>query len=111
MKKFKKSGNENYHFLTRAGPKFQKVVFKMGQRMVSQEKFPKQFQETTLHMIFKGGKENKNILESNRFIHCKEWWPRVAQSLVVEDGLKEALVNGSSIYQIGATGRKSSSMS
>ena len=46
-------------------------------------------------------KGRPEILENNRFIHCKEWWPRVAESLVVEDGLKTPLLNGSSIYQIG----------
>jgi hypothetical protein len=69
--------------------------------MLAEETFPKEFQQTTLHMLFKGGKGNRNILENNRFIHCKEWWPRVTESLVVEDGLKDALIAGSLIYQIG----------
>ena len=41
------------------------------------------------------------MLAENRFIHCKEWWPLVAEGLVVEDGLKEPLLAGSSVYQIG----------
>ena len=41
------------------------------------------------------------MLTNHRFIHCKEWLPRVAEGLVVEDGLKDKLVSGSSIYQIG----------
>ena len=98
IKKFQRSGKRNYDFLTKAGPEFQKVVLKMCQRMFSEETFPKQFQETTLHMLFKGGHGKQNILENNSFIHCKEWWPRVAESLVVEDGLKEPLINGSYIY-------------
>ena len=39
-------------------------------------------------------------LSDNRFVHCKEWFPRVAEALVVEEALKAVLVEGSSIYQI-----------
>ena len=73
----------------------------MCQRMFDEEIFPKEFQETTLYMLFKGGKGQKNILENNRFIHCKEWWPRVAEGLILEDGLKDPLIAQSSIYQVG----------
>ena len=51
-------------------------------------------------MIYKG-KGGQEILSNNRFIHLKPWLPRVAESLVVGDGLKEPLITGSSIYQIG----------
>ena len=68
--------------------------------MFKEEEFPEAFNKTTLHIIFKG-KGNKETLSDNRFIHCKEWWPRVAESIIVEEGLKGALVGGSSVYQIG----------
>ena len=68
--------------------------------MIIEESFPSSFQETTLHMIYKGVGRHDN-LQNNRFVHCKEWWPRITESLVVEGGLKEPLVSGSSIYQIG----------
>ena len=100
IQKFRKSGKQNYHFLTRAGNKFQGVVFKLIQRMFVEETFPSAFQNTTLHMIPKGSTARKDVLSENRFIHCKEWWPRAAEGLVVEDGLKEPLLAGSSIYQI-----------
>ena len=51
-------------------------------------------------MIWKGRGRTDN-LSDNRFVHCKEWFPRVAEALVVEEGLKTALVEESSIYQIG----------
>ena len=56
---------------------------------------------TTLHMIFKGGKGKKEILSDNRFIHSKTWMPRLAEALIVEEGMKESLVEKSTIYQIG----------
>ena len=68
--------------------------------MFMEEKFPMNFSYTTLHMIFKG-KGRPDILSNNRFIHCKDWLPRAAEGLVVEDGLKEPLIAGSSMYQIG----------
>ena len=51
-------------------------------------------------MIYKGRGRREN-LSDNRFIHCKSWLPRVVEGLVVEDGLKEALIAGSSMYQVG----------
>ena len=52
-------------------------------------------------MIFKGGKGRKEILSDSRFIHCKDFWARTAEGLIVEDGLKGPLIDMSSIYQIG----------
>ena len=69
-------------------------------KMLEEEKFPDKFQNTTLHMLYKG-KGRKENLNDNRFIHCKEWFARAAEGLVVEDGLKRCLVDGSSIYQVG----------
>ena len=100
INKFKVKGKKNYNFLTKAGEKFQNIVYKMCRQMFEVEQFPDSFSETTLHMLWKG-KGRPEMLEHNRFIQCNEWWPRVAESLVVEDGLKEPLVKGSSIYQIG----------
>jgi hypothetical protein len=101
VSKFKKSGKRNYDFLTKAGADFQNVVFKFCRRMISEEKFPSSFNETILHMIFKGGKGKREILPDNRFIHSKPWFPRTVEGLVVAGGLKAPLVEGSSRFQIG----------
>ena len=69
--------------------------------MISKEQFPNEFNMTTLDMIFKGGKGKKEILSDNRFIHSKTWVPRLAEALVVEEGMKKPLVENSTIYQIG----------
>ena len=68
--------------------------------MFEEEVFPSQFKETNLHMIYKG-KGKKQELSNSRFIHCKEWMARAAESLVVSDGLKPFLLAGSSPYQVG----------
>ena len=52
-------------------------------------------------MIFKGGKGKKEVLSDNRFIHSKSWMPRLAEALLVEGGMKQPLVEKSTIYQIG----------
>ena len=101
IQKFKKSRKRTYDFLTRANPKFQDVVFKFCEKMFKEEIFPDDFQNTTLHMVFKGGSLRKEILSHNRFVHCKGFFARVAEGLVVEDGLKQPLIEGSSMYQIG----------
>ena len=69
--------------------------------MFEEEKFPDSFRNTTLHMIYKGGKGRHEMLTSNCFIHSKSWFPRTAEVLVVEEGLKQPLIDGSSMYQIG----------
>ena len=69
--------------------------------MIEKEEFPSSFQETTLHLIFKGGKGQRQNLSDNCFVHSKFWFPRTVEGLVVVQGLKEPPVAGSTMYQIG----------
>ena len=101
VSKFKKSRKRNYDFLVKAGKGFQSAVFRFFQVMIEEETFPKSFQETTLHMIFKGGKGRRENLTENRFIHSISWLQRTAKAMLVEEGLKESLVEGSSMNQVG----------
>ena len=87
IEKFRKSRKRNYDFLTKASPGFQDVIFKFCVRMFEEEEFPMEFQNTTLHMVFKGGKRRKEILSDSCFIHCKEFWACTAEGLLVKDGL------------------------
>ena len=101
MSKFRKSRKKNYDFLVRSGKSFQNAVFLFCQEMVRKGQFPGNFQNTTLHMIFKGGGGKRHVLSDNRFVHTKLWFPRTVEACIVEEGLKGPLVEGSSIYQIG----------
>ena len=85
----------------KAGNRFQSAVFKFCQLMFQKEVFPETFNNTTLHMIFKGGKGRREKLTDNRFIHSKNWFPRLAEALCVEEGMKWPLIDQSSMYQIG----------
>ena len=88
--------------MVKASEAFQEAVFKFSKIMIDKEEFPKCFKETTFHMIFKGGiKGKREKLPDNRFIHSKFWFPRLVEGLIVGEGLKKPLVDGSSMYQIG----------
>ena len=91
----------NYDFLVKSSKSFQNAVYKFSKQMFEKEEFPDIFKETTLHMIFKGGQGRRHNLTDNRFIHSKFWFPRVAEGPIVVEGLKSALIEGSSRYQIG----------
>jgi hypothetical protein len=101
IRKFKLSRKPNYNFLVKASEGFQNAVFRFSRMMIEEEKFPDCFKETTLHMIFKGGKGRRENLSENRFIHSKFWFPRLVEGLIVGEGLKQPLVQNSSMYQIG----------
>ena len=98
--KFKKAGKRNYDFLTKAGEKFQHSMFKLCKRWFEKEEFPNDLKQTMLHMLYKG-KGKREVLNNNRFIHCKGWLARAAEAMVVQDGLKPCLLAGSSRYQVG----------
>jgi hypothetical protein len=102
VQKFKRSRKRSYNFLFKSGSDFKNVVFKLCQRMFQEEIFPSEFQKTRLHMIFKKGcSGGREILSYSRFIHSKHWFARTSEALIVEDGVRGPLVEGSSIYQIG----------
>ena len=100
LSKFKSSRKRNYDFIVRADESFQERVFQLCKNMIENEKFPAEFRNTTLHMIYKG-KGKREDLTKNRFIHSKSWFPRLVEGLVVEGGLKKPLIEKSSIFQIG----------
>ena len=85
--------------------RFQTAVFNFSKIMCEEEKFPENFKNTTLHMIFKGGNGKREQLSENRFIHSKNWFPCTVEACVVEEGLKGPLIDQSSIYQIGGQPR------
>jgi hypothetical protein len=99
IKKFKQNDKRNYDFLIKTGSKFKEAVFRLCSKMITEEQFPRSFDNTTLHQIFKG-KGKREVLSNNRYIHSKDWLPRTVESMVV-DNMKETILRGSSPYQIG----------
>ena len=72
--KFKRKNKPAYHFLTKAGVRFQASIFKLCKRLIGEEEFPKVFSVTLLKQLWKK-KGSREDLNNNRFIHLKQWKP------------------------------------
>ena len=101
VNKVDKSNKRNYDFFVKTGPKFKTAIYHLGRRMIRDKHFPGSFNKTVLHMVFKGGVgKRKEVLKSNRFLHCKSWLPSLIEGVVVEK-LKPTILRRSSMYQVG----------
>ena len=99
IEKFKKKPTKTYDFLIHAGKKYQNSIFKLCKRVIDEEDVPESFRKTTLVMIWKK-KGPMSILKNNRFLHMKEVLARTVDALVVAK-MKQAIIDSSSIYQVG----------
>ena len=63
------------------------------------EDIPRKFFDTKLHQLWKG-KFPKEDLSNHRFIHMKDWVPKVCEGLVVSK-MKESILQSGTKYQIG----------
>ena len=79
LKKFKSNNKRNYDFITKAGDKFKSAIFSLIKRMLEDEIFPANFDNTFLHQIWKQ-KGEKSVLKNNRYIHSKGWLPNNCRS-------------------------------
>ena len=89
--KFKRKGKRSYDFLVKAGPRFQTAIYKLTDRILSKEEIPDIFNKTLLIQLFKGKGDPKD-LGNSRFLHMKDWLPRLCEAVVVE-GKKEKRVS------------------
>ena len=104
--KFRRSNKRNYDFLVKASSSFKSVVYNFTKRMINEETYPEDFDDTTLHQIFKRGP--KNALSSFRWIHSKLWLPRVTEQLVVSGSKQKILESASSMQCGGLPGHRAS---
>ena len=51
LDKMRKNKKKTYDFLVKSGESFQREIFNLCQRLISEEKFPSSFDKTTLHQI------------------------------------------------------------
>ena len=67
--------------------------------MIDEKSFPSDFFLTTLHQVLKrkGSKEDLNI---HRYIHMKDWLPRLVEALTV-NLMKEDIIESGNKFQIG----------
>ena len=99
LKKFKGRNKRSYDFITKAGEDFQDSMFMLCKRMIGEECFPKRFEETTLYNLWKR-KGSREDLNNHRYIHLKDWLPRLVESMTA-DLMKEDIFKGGTRYQIG----------
>ena len=96
--KFKTKNSPTYQFITKTGKSFQLAILNMCRRFIKNETFPKRFNLTTLIQLPKKG--SAQDLNNKRFIHMKEWLPRLVEALTVEP-MKEDIFAAGTKYQIG----------
>ena len=99
IKALKGKGKNKYKEITEAGKGFQRNVFEFMKYVWESEKIPARWNLTPLVQIFKSG--NRNALESYRYVHIKDWMPRVFDGIVFSK-MKQCLVSNMSKFQIGA---------
>ena len=97
--RFKKKKTKSYDLFTMASESFQNSVFKLTNRMVEEEDFPKRCDEKKRKQLWKnkGLRENLN---NHRYIHMKDWLPRLCKGLIV-DKMKSNILEGGTVHQIG----------
>ena len=99
VEKLKERNKRAYDFLIKAGDEFHDSVFKLCQRMIREESFPARFAETILYNLWKR-KGSREDLNNHRYIHLKDWLPRLAETLTAEM-MKEDIFRKCTKYQIG----------
>ena len=99
VNRFERKNKPAYYFLTNAGPNFQTSVFKLCKRLIEEEDFPKTFSETTLKQLWKK-KGSREDLNNHRYIHLKDWKPRLTETIITSM-MKEDILRAGTKYQIG----------
>ena len=94
--KFKKKNKKSFHFLTKSGNLFQRSIYKLCRRMLKEECFPKDFAKTVLYQLWKR-KGSRKDLNYHRYIHLKEWLPRLTEALTV-NLMKEDIIKSGNKY-------------
>ena len=99
--------NKNmYKELIKSGPLFKDAIFRYMSKMISTEKIPNAFSETTLIQIWKG-KGSALDLNNMRFIHMRHWTCKLLEALVTEK-MKPNIVQNTPKIQIGGMPKHSS---
>ena len=97
--RFKKKNKPCYNLLTKAGNMFRQSLFKLFEVIWEKEVVPSAWDLTTLTQIYKG-KGPAEKLDNNRFIHSKQWMPKLFEGIVVE-AMKPEINSTMSKFQIG----------
>ena len=99
LDRLKAKNKRSYDFIVKSGQKFKEAILKLVKRVINMEEIPKTFLETVLVQLYKG-KGSQQELSNSRFLHIKDWLPRVCESPAVS-GMREDILKAGSIYQLG----------
>ena len=99
LSKIKEKGKNMYKNLNKSGERYQLAVFLYMSKLIKTEQLPKLFARTSLSQLWKK-KGSPLDLNNMRFIHMKNWRPRLLENLVTEQ-MKESIVNATPKFQLG----------
>ena len=99
VKRFTEKKKSCYDFLTKAGKDFKDATKILIKRIWDSENIPEGWESTLLIMLYKG-RGLRESMDNNRFIHSKEWLPRLFEDLVVSK-MKVKVLKKTTKYQIG----------
>ena len=99
LSKIKDKGKNMYKNLNKSGERYQLAVFLYMSKLIKTEQLPKLFARTSLSQLWKK-KGSPLDLNNMRFIHMKNWRPRLLENLVTEQ-MKESIVNATPKFQLG----------
>ena len=94
-----RKNKRSYDFITKTGKGLKDTIFRLIRRMIEEEVFPEKFYETILCQLWKkkGSVENLN---NHRYLHMKNWLPKMCEMLTVQE-MKTEIISGGTMYQIG----------
>ena len=104
MKKFKSKNKNAYNFPTKAKEAFQKSIYKLCRRLIQDEEFPKKFSDTLLKQLWKR-KGKREVLANQRYLHLKEWKPRLTETLLTVM-MKDKKLEAGTKFKIGVPGHR-----
>ena len=96
--KFEAKKSRSYEFLVNTGLQNKLAILKVCRKLIETEEFPKSFNLTILVQLPKQGSQLD--LDNLRFIHLKEWLPRLSEALAVNE-MKDKILEAGTKYQIG----------
>ena len=95
----KEKGKKMFDLFNKAGDKYKNAIFYYMKRIIESEEVPHAFNKTKLTQIWKK-KGSALDLNNMRFIHGREWRPRLCEKLVT-DNMKPDIIEACPQIQIG----------
>ena len=98
IEKFEAKKSRSYEFIVNTGMQYKLAILKVCRKLIETEDFPSSFNLTTLVQLPK--QDSQLILDNSRFIHLKEWLPRLCEALAINE-MKNKILDAGTKYQIG----------